>query len=564
MSLRAVLTDIWSGVLTADSAETEVLDFKREQRSIRDTQIDIADAAVCFANGAGGVVVVGVEDKGVGPAAFSGTNLDAGALRRKIYDVTEPPLDVQVEEIEFEGHRLLAVQVREGLDVHLRHGRTPTRRSLTDCLPLGPAEISRLHDERTGKDWSAGPSAAALDDVLPETMVQLRGLLRQGGRGTSIADRSDADLCASLGLTSSDGVLNRAGELLLSPGDDEVVVYQYRTRAGGEVSYGRRWTRPLLTAFLETMAVAEARIGTTPVSLSNGQQLQIQDYPVIAVREAVANAVMHGDHRTGQPVSIEHSPQMLEVRSPGPLVTGISPANILTHPPKPRFPALAEALRSMGLAEKWGQGVDRMFREMIRTGRDTPRVAVLEGQEPETSVRFAGGPPNSRVTRFVSSLPYELQDDTDVLLIVSVLMDKRSVSATSLASVVQREPDAVQLVLHGLATADEPLIEATPRTARRARPDYRLTGTSIAALGSALAYQARPRADRDRKVMAHVREYGWINNGTLQRMFDLDVQAASEYLKGLVGREVLVRTSEQTRGTAVRYGPGASFPRTGR
>lgn len=561
MNVDGALAAIWSGASTGDSTESDQLDFKREQKSVRDTQIDVADAAVCFANADGGVVVLGVEDKQAGPEAFSGTSLDAAALRRKVYDVTEPPLDVDVQEIVLQGARVLAVHVRQGIDVHLRKGRTPTRRSLTDCLPMSPAEISRMHDERTGTDWSALASDAPVGAVRPETFVQLRALLRQGRQGASLADLGDGDLCRALGLATVQDVLTRAGELLLAPSEQELIVYQYRTRTGGEVSYGRRWTGPLLTAFLETMSVAEARIGTTPVSLSNGQQLQIEDYPVSAVREAVANAVMHGDHRTRRPVSVEHSPQSLEVRSPGPLVTGISPQNILTHPPKPRFPSLAEAFRSMGLAEKWGQGVDRMFREMIRTGRDAPRVAVLEGDEPETSVRFAGGPPNSRVTRFVSSLPQELQEDTDVLLVVSVLMSKRTVSARTLAPVVQRDVDAVQAVLHGLATADEPLIEATPRTARSSRPDYRLTGTSIAALGSALGYQARPRADRDRKVVAHVREYGWINNGTLQRMFDLDVQAASDYLKDLVGRELLVRTSEQTRGTAVRYGPGASFPK---
>ena len=560
MDLDALLRQIWEARSDAHSLEGEHLDFKRQQGSVRDTQHDIADAAICFANASGGTIVLGISDRDRGPAGFLGSDLRTEELRRKIFDVTEPSLDVSVSEKSFEDVRLVVVEVREGLDVHLRHGKTPTRRMQDDCLPMRPAEISRLHDERSGLDWSAQTAQSTMTNVVPDAMVQLRSLLRRQNPDSDIADRTDGDICVALGLATDKGALTRAGEILLVDSAREVLVYQFRNRAGGDVSFGRRWTGPLLLAFLEVMTVIEARVGTTPVSLPSGQQLQIEDFPLTAIREAVANAVMHGDHRANRPVAIEHSVQFLEIRSPGPLVTGISPSNILTHPPKPRFPALAEAMRSLGLAEKWGQGVDRMFREMIRTGRELPRVVVNDGEEPETSVSFIGGPPNSRVARFVSSLPPADQDDTDVLLVISALMTRRAVDAEMMGPIIQRDPDDAQRVLHGLATSDAPLIEATPRSIRRARPDYRLSGPSIAALGSALAYQARPRADRDRKVAEHVREYEWINNGTIQRMFDLDVHAASDYLKDLVGRELLVRTSEQSRGTAVRYGAGPNFP----
>ena len=57
-----------------------------------------------------------------------------------------------------------------------------------------------------------------------------------------------------------------------------------------------------------------------------------------------------------------------------------------------------------------------------------------------------------------------------------------------------------------------------------------------------------------------MREYGTINNGTLQRLFDIDVYQARDILRDLVGREVLTRVSEQKRGVAVKYGVGPQFP----
>jgi ATP-dependent DNA helicase RecG len=563
MRTREALQKILDGA-TAHSLETGQLDFKRPTDSRNDTALDIADAAVCFANAHGGTIVLGVADKTSGAPAFVGTELEPSWLRQRIYEVTVPALDAVVRELRFAKARLLEVVVQEGLDVYQSRGRVPTRRFETSCLQMTPSDVSRLHEERRGSDWSAVDSGRPISEVDPEAELLLRALVRTGPGGAQrdVNAISINDLLASLSLSLENGNLNRAGEIMLCAprGGEELLVYQFRETAGGEVRAGRRWTTPLLQAFVEARAMIEARIDSTPVNLPSGQQIQIQDYPQVAIREALANALMHGDHRERRPVYIEHSPELLTVRSPGPLVSGISPSNILTHPPKARFPALAEAMRACGLAEKWGQGVDRMFREMIRSGRAAPTVEVIEGKEPETSVRFMGGPPNARIAKFISTLPEAEQEDTDALLVVATLSSRRTISAEQLSSIVQRDVDAAQAVLSRLAQGVAELIEPTPRSLGRRHPDYRLRAAAIAALGPALSYQSRPKADSDRKVYAHVREYGSINNAAIQRMFDVDVYAARDLLRDLVGREVLVRISEQARGPAVKYGAGPKFP----
>src|SRR4030042_1306645 len=50
--------------------ESATLDFKEQGRSEGDTLKLIADAALCFANSSGGVVVVGVADRVSGQEAF--------------------------------------------------------------------------------------------------------------------------------------------------------------------------------------------------------------------------------------------------------------------------------------------------------------------------------------------------------------------------------------------------------------------------------------------------------------------------------------------------------------
>ncbi|WP_260726140.1 ATP-binding protein [Dactylosporangium roseum] len=74
----------------ARKRETSVLDFKEAKPNVKDAWTDLAEAAVCFANSAGGTIVVGVADTPGGKQAFKGCSLDSDLLRQKIYHLTTP------------------------------------------------------------------------------------------------------------------------------------------------------------------------------------------------------------------------------------------------------------------------------------------------------------------------------------------------------------------------------------------------------------------------------------------------------------------------------------------
>ncbi len=57
----------------------------------------------------------------------------------------------------------------------------------------------------------------------------------------------------------------------------------------------------------------------------------------------------------------------LTVVSPGGFVGGVNADNVLTQRFS-RSPALADAIRALGLVDKQGIGVDRMYREMVTLG----------------------------------------------------------------------------------------------------------------------------------------------------------------------------------------------------
>src|SRR5215212_974059 len=365
-AILTALEAIYAGA-TADSQESETLDFKQESaRSRGDTEKGLVAATLCFANASGGSTVVGVRNKPGGPDAFVGTTLETHEVKQRIFEQTDPSLAVDAKANELRGSRLLVIRAPESPEIHAdTQGRAP-RRINTDCVNMSPAEQVRHREDRRGTDWSQTASDRDVADVSPRALAVARDLLARHPNPDrqALARREDRDLLLELGALRQDGRLSRAGEVLFcsAPDASTRLLYVYRDTPGGEPSDVRRFDEPLVVAYERVMELVEARRRLTPVTLPKGQQLSIEDFPNVAVREALTNAVIHRDYQLAGTVTVSHSPQVFEISSPGPLVAGVTPQNILTHDSKPWNALLAKATRILTLAEEVGAGIDRIYR----------------------------------------------------------------------------------------------------------------------------------------------------------------------------------------------------------
>jgi ATP-dependent DNA helicase RecG len=539
--------------------ESAHLEFKQAKESFEDTARDLAEAVACFGNSPrGGTVVVGVDEKVTGPQAFRGCPHDGQALRRRIWELTNPSLAVIAETTIREGADLLILVVPEGLEVHTVAGRAHHRVG-TSCEPMSASEQARLVDDRRGADWSSDATSRPGSEASPLALATARQLLRINPvqQRRAYGEFSDADLLRALGVVTPAGDLLRAGELLFCEGDrSDLIVYQFRRTPGGEPADVQRLGGPLLLALQRSIELVAARIERTPILLPSGQQVELPDLPEGPMREAIANAVAHRDWRLPEPISIEHSPTRLVVNSPGPLVAGVTVGNILAHPSKPRNRTLIEAIRKLGLAEQAGVGIDRMYRDMIRTGHQPPQITESD----YVRVTLTGGAPNRNVARYVAGLPPTIAEDVDAMLVLFTLLTQRTVTATQLEPVLQKPASEVESVLRWLATYDVAMLEPTRQTARGRMATYRLREHALRELGTAVPYRRRTSDEIDRKIVATVSELGQVTNGVVQALLDVKVERASRILADLVDRDILVKTSPHERGPRVTYGPGPRFP----
>ena len=101
-----------------------------------------------------------------------------------------------------------------------------------------------------------------------------------------------------------------------------------------------------------------------PVNEIIGQALRrnVPMFPELAIRELVANAVIHQDfHITGTGPMVEIFSSRMEITNPGlPLVTT---ERFLDSPPKSRNEAMASLMRRIGVCEERGSGIDKVVFE---------------------------------------------------------------------------------------------------------------------------------------------------------------------------------------------------------
>ena len=117
----------------------------------------------------------------------------------------------------------------------------------------------------------------------------------------------------------------------------------------------------------------------------------IYELPADSVRELIANAVAHRSYLEPGNIQVAIFDDRLEVTSPGMLLNNVSIQKMKEGYSKPRNPAIARAFAYMKIIEKWGTGIPRIFRECKEYGLPEPELIDFEGDFRVNMYRRAKG-----------------------------------------------------------------------------------------------------------------------------------------------------------------------------
>ncbi|WP_432509344.1 DUF5635 domain-containing protein [Kineococcus auxinigenes] len=454
-----------------DVHEITRLDFKEEAgRRNRDGSLrpgspqdlqaadHLADEVACMANTpGGGALLVGFDDK---TGEVVGAALDGEWLRHRIHERVD--VAPAVEERQVDGMRVLVLLVAEA-----REPVEDTRSRLRwrvggHCAPVDRAEWWLNEHRRRRHDEMAEPTTHTLHDVSPRALLLIRASVERSSAG-STTTLDDTDLLKSLGVLLPGGHLTQAGALLLCSSPRALIEYSRWDAEGGDVLDSG--PDPRGQSLLEQIDAIEQRLdaANTAITLSGSfAETTVRRLPPRAVREAVLNGMTHRDWTSDQPTRVTwlDLDSALEVTSPGGFVGGVDETNVLSEH-YARHPALADLLRAIGLVDKKGIGVDRMYREMVSLGHRPPSIAQTSG--PRVRTRLRGGDPVLPVLDLMSAIrPSARRNDVKVALVVHTLLHRPFLDPALLAPVLQRDEAYATEAIEVAAAArvdGEPLVE---------------------------------------------------------------------------------------------------------
>jgi len=218
---------------------------------------------------------------------------------------------------------------------------------------------------------------------------------------------------------------------------------------------------------------------------------------------------------------------------------------LLTALPHPRNPLLADAFKRVGLVERTGRGVKRIYEGQARFGRPLPNY--LRTTRSDVVVVIPGGPANLAIARFVAERaseghPLQLEE----LLVLNELVVQRSVTTSAAAVVLQTDEASARALLARMVEAG--LLEH--RGEHRAR-SYHLAAGAYRAIGDKAAYVRARGFDplqQEQMVVQYVEAHGSITRAQAADLCQLSPAQATRLLGRLVEQGRLLRQGER-RGT---------------
>lgn len=120
----------------------------------------------------------------------------------------------------------------------------------------------------------------------------------------------------------------------------------------------------------------------TIINPNSGKREDRTDYPIIAVREALLNTLVHRDysiHTEGMPIQILMYPDRIEIRNPGGIYGRLRVDQLGKMQPDTRNPVLVTALEVMGLTENRYSGIPTIRRSMKDFNLEDPVFADERG-----------------------------------------------------------------------------------------------------------------------------------------------------------------------------------------
>lgn len=361
--------------------EGKRLEFKRDLSSPGPA----LKTLVAFANTAGGILVVGVEDRTRRVVGVEHPLDEEERLMNLIADRISPRLVPEVEIVPWRSTQLLVVETHlspnrphyltsegEGDGTYVRIGSTNRR--------ADPPLVEEMRRSARFQSFDELPLVDVPADSIDlhaarEAFAPVRALRQRDLATLGCLTESQGRLVPTVG-----GVLLFGQHRSASFPDAWVQVARFAGTDRARIVDHVDLTGPL-PSWIDMAFDFVDRHLTRSVSIEGPRRVEHRPIPLEAVREAIVNAVIHADYsQPGAPLRVALYDDRFEVENPGSLPFGLTIDDIRTGVSRVRNRMMARVLRELGYVEQWGSGVGRMERACADAGLDPPVFEEIGGR----------------------------------------------------------------------------------------------------------------------------------------------------------------------------------------
>ena len=327
--------------------ESERIEYKSQMID------DIYKEVIAFANTDGGVIYLGIDDKG---KLIGIDNVDETYTRltNGIRDAIAPDVTMFVRYV-LQDNKVIQIEVAEGSykPYYLKSkGMKPNGvyvRQGTSSVQASSEQIRQMIKESDGDTYE---DARSLEQDLTfhaaETTFERYGV------------EFSVQKYRALGITQNDIYTNLA--LLLSDQchhTTKIAVFkdEFCTEFRDSKEFGGSVFKQFEDA-VNYLALCNKTVST----IKGVVRTDKQDYPEEAIREALLNALVHRDYGFSGSIIININDSKMEFISLGGLLPGLSTEDIRIGVSQPRNKKLAEVFHRLRLIESYGTGIRRIFK----------------------------------------------------------------------------------------------------------------------------------------------------------------------------------------------------------
>lgn len=374
---------------------------------------------VAFCNERGGTLVLGMED--AYPHKVVGTNLSLNAigdLESNIYKDTgiRPDIYELYEDEASQQGRVLVIDVPERpLGKIFKFEDVPLMRVGEELRPMSDEMLRSIWMEQES-DFSAEICAeASLDDLSPEAIEVLKQKYALKQKNPTFVSLPNEQVLSDLHLVSQGKITYAA--LLLCGKEESLqtflpqsrIVLEYR-KSESLIPYNNRMEYLKPFYLMIELLWHDINLRNDKIDVSEGSYIfNIPSFNEEVIREAINNAVAHRDYRRTSETFVLQYPNKLVVKNMGGFPLGVSKENLLRIQSTPRNRLLADVLSKTGIVERSGQGVDKIFRNMLSEGKDGPDYSFSD--EFRVELHLSAVVKDRAFAQFIASEQRELPEE---------------------------------------------------------------------------------------------------------------------------------------------------------